>query len=443
MPPAAALKLTLPELASGTRLCQLAPLRGGSRIQGPTNRHALAFILVTVLIDSMGLGIIIPIFPKLISTIAHVGLGDAARYGAWLSFAYAGMQFLFSPLLGNLSDRFGRRPVLILSLLGMCIDYSIMGLAPDIAWLFVGRTLAGIAGASYTTAAAYIADGSPPEKRAQNFGLIGAAFGVGFVVGPGLGGLLSEFGVRAPFFASAALAAVNALYGAFVLRESLPTEHRRKFEFWRANPLGAVLSLRRFPVVLPLCSVLILMRLAHDANPSVFSYYTMLKFHWTPRQVSISLVAIGIIISIAYAVLPRLIRTIGETRAVFLGLAGGTVSFSGYAFASQGWMIYAAMLPFAAIAMVMPALNSVMSREVGPTEQGALQGAITSLGGLTSVFAPILLGNLFAYFSGPRAPVYFPGAAFAAAALCLVGAAALFALLRPHAHAQTAPQSAQ
>jgi len=394
------------------------------------SKHALAFIFVTVLIDSMGLGITIPVWPKLITALAHVGLDDAARTGALLSFAYAGMQFLFAPALGNLSDRFGRRPVLILSLVGIAIDYMIMGVAPTVGWLFLGRTLSGMAGASYTTAAAYIADISPPEKRATNFGLIGAAFGVGFVIGPALGGLIGEYGVRLPFFVSAGLAALNALYGLFVLHESLPAERRRKFELWRANPLGALIVLRRFPTVLPLCGVLILMRLAHDANPTVFSYYTMLKFHWTPAQVGASLMAIGVVVTVAYSTLPRLALRFGEGRSVYLGLAGGAFSFAGYAFASKGWMIYAFMLPFGLVSMVMPALNAIMTREVGPESQGELQGALASGGSLTSVFAPLLLGNLFAVFSSPGAPVYFPGAAFLAAALCLVLAAGVFALIR-------------
>jgi len=411
--------------------------------QSPASRHALAFIFVTVLIDAMGLGVIIPVWPKLLTILAHEGLHDAARTGAYLAFAYAGMQFLFAPVLGNLSDRFGRRPVLIVSLVGICIDYTIMGLAPTVGWLFLGRTLSGMAGASYSTAAAYIADVSSAERRAQSFGLIGAAFGVGFVVGPALGGLIGEYGVRLPFFLSAGLAALNALYGLIVLKESLAKDHRRKFELWRANPLGAVVVLRRFPLVLPLCGVLVLMRMAHDANPNVFSYYTMLKFHWTSAQVGYSLMAIGVVVSISYMTLPRLIRFTGERRAVYIGLAGGAISFLGYAFATQGWMIFAAMLPFALVSLVMPALNSIMSKEVGPQEQGELQGAVTSLGSLTSVFAPLLLGNLFAFFSNPAATIYFPGAAFAAAALCLVAAAGLFALIRPHAYGTAAAPSAR
>jgi MFS transporter, DHA1 family, tetracycline resistance protein len=220
-----------------------------------------------------------------------------------------------------------------------------------------------------------------------------------------------------------------------VLHESLPPERRRKFEPWRANPLGAVIALRRFPVVLPLCAVLVLMRIAHDANPVVFNYYTMLKFHWTPSQVGNSLTVVGLVIAIGYSILPRMVNRLGSARAVYIGLGGAVVSFAGYAFSTAGWMIYVFMLPFALIAMVMPALNAIMSNEVGPSEQGELQGALTSLGGLTSVFAPLLLGNLFAYFSAPGAPFYFPGAAFLAAALCLAMAGLLFAAIRPDARA--------
>jgi MFS transporter, DHA1 family, tetracycline resistance protein len=395
-----------------------------------SNRHAIVFIFITMLIDVMGLGIILPILPKLIATIGHTGMDEAARIGAALMFAYAGMQFLFAPLLGNLSDRYGRRPILILSLVGIGIDYVIMGLAPTLAWLFAGRLLSGMAGASFTTAAAYIADVSPPEKRAQNFGMIGAAFGVGFVLGPMLGGLIGHYGVRLPFLAAAALAAANAIYGAVVLKESLAPDHRRKFEAWRANPLGALIVLKRYPIVLPLCGVLILMRLAHDANPTVFSYYTMLKFGWGPREVGLSLMAVGVVTAVCYAILPRFARRIGEDRSVYIGLAGGAIAFLGYALASQGWMIFAFMLPFGLVCLVMPSLNAILARAVGPKGQGELQGALTSGGSLTSVFAPLILGNLFAWFSGPHAPVYFPGAAFAAAALFLVLAALWFAVIR-------------
>jgi len=396
------------------------------------SRYALVFIFMTIFVDMTGLGMIIPVLPKLIAELTHAGLGDAARYGGWLIFAYAGMQFLCAPAIGNLSDRFGRRPVLILALVAIGIDYTITALAPTIAWLFLARVLSGAAGASYTTANAYIADVTPPEKRAQSFGLVGAAFGLAFVVGPAMGGIIGQYGVRLPFFVSAAIAFANALFGAFVLKESLAKENRRKFELWRANPLGALVALRRFPYVLPLCIVLVLMRLAHDANPATWTYYTMLKFHWTTAQVGYSLMAMGAMTAIAYGWMTRLVipRT-GEVRAIYIGLAAGATGFAGFAFSSAGWQMYAWMLIFVLMALAMPALNAILSKEVGPDEQGELQGAITSLGSLTSIGAPLLMSYLFAWFTGPGAPVHFPGAAFLAASLCLILAAVVFAWVKP------------
>jgi MFS transporter, DHA1 family, tetracycline resistance protein len=411
--------------------------------EAKASKYALVFIFITIFIDVTGLGIIIPVAPKLIAGLAHVGLSDAARYGGWMFFVYAGMQFLFAPVIGNLSDRFGRRPVLILALVAIGIDYTITGLAPTIAWLFVARALSGMAGASYTTANAYIADVTPPERRAQSFGLVGAAFGLGFIVGPAMGGILGQYGVRLPFFVSAGLAFANALYGLLVLKESLAKDHRRKFELWRANPLGTLMALRRFPVVLPMCAVVVLMRIAHDSNPATWTYYTMLKFHWTTAQVGYSLMAVGAVVSVSYAFLPRLIRRIGETRSVYIGLAGGALSFVGYATSTQSWMLYAWMLPFAVTALIMPSLNTIMSTEVGPREQGELQGAIASIGSLTSVGAPVLMSYLFAHFTGPHAPFYFPGASFAAAALCLVLAGVVFAVVKPDLAAAEEPQSAE
>ncbi|MDE2134840.1 MAG: TCR/Tet family MFS transporter [Alphaproteobacteria bacterium] len=440
--------------------------------EGKTGKHALVFIFITIFIDITGLGIIIPVAPKLIAELAHVGLSDAARYGGWLFFVYAGMQFLFAPVIGNLSDRFGRRPVLILSLVAIAIDYAITGLAPTIVWLFVARVLSGMAGASYTTAGAYIADVTPPEKRAANFGLIGAAFGLGFIVGPAIGGILGEYGtrligydgahlssyaaaglafakwilgahgVRLPFFVSAALAFSNALYGFLVLAESLPKESRRKFEIWRANPLGALVALRRFPFVLPLCGVIVLMRIAHDSNPATWTYYTMLKFHWTTAQVGYSLMAVGAITALVYGGLTRVaIPLLGEVRAVYLGLAAAATAFAGYAFATEGWMLYAWMVVGSLAGLAAPALSAIMSKEVGPTEQGELQGAIASVGSLTSVGAPLAMSYLFAFFTSRAAPFYFPGAAFLAASLCVVLAAAVFAWVRPETTAAAAKSS--
>jgi DHA1 family tetracycline resistance protein-like MFS transporter len=399
-----------------------------------SNTLALVFVFITMFVDTIGLGIIIPVSPLIISQlIGHGSMSEAARWGGWLFFVFALMQFLCAPLIGNLSDRFGRRPVLIASLLALGVDYLITGLAPTIGWLFLGRFLSGMAGASYTTVNAYIADVSPPEKRAANFGLTGAAFSLGFIVGPGIGGLLGHYGLRAPFFFSAGLAFANALFGFFVLKESLAKENRRKFEWWRANPVGALHAMSRFPMILGLCAVTIFMRLAHDANPTVFTFYTMLKFHWDPSMVSYSLMAVGAMMAVVYSFLIRLvIPRIGETAAVYLGLSFGAIGFAGYAFATQGWEIFAWMLPFSLMGFAMPALNAIMSSMVGPTEQGELQGALACIGSLTSIAAPPLLTQIFAYFSGPSAPVYFPGAAFLTASLCVAAAGLVFSYVNPH-----------
>ena len=395
------------------------------------NRHALAFIFITMLVDTIGLGIIIPVTPKLITQLTGEGMSEAARWGGWLFFVYALMQFFCAPAIGNLSDRFGRRPVLIASLAMLGVDYLITALAPTIAWLFAARFLSGIAGAAYPTANAYVADVSPPEKRAANFGLVGAAFGIGFVIGPAIGGLLGQYGARVPFYASAGITFCNALYGMIVLKESLAPENRRKFEWWRANPLGALLALRRFPALLGLFGVVVLMRLGHDANPVIWTYYTMLKFNWSAAEVGYSLMVVGAMLTLVFSLLTRVIvPRIGEVRSVYLGLACGTVGFMGYAFATQGWMMYAWMAVWVLMGLSGPSLNAMMSRQVGPAEQGELQGALASLGSLTSVAAPPILSNLFGYFTSGRAPIYFPGAAFFAASLFLGLAGLVLALAR-------------
>jgi len=400
-----------------------------------TNRSALVFIFLTMLIDTIGLGVIIPVSPGIIAQLTHEPISGAARWGGWLFFAYALMQFVCAPVIGGLSDRFGRRPVLILSLLMLGVDYLITGLAPTIVWLFVGRILSGMAGASYSTVNAYIADISPPEKRAANFGLVGAAFGLGFILGPALGGFVGEhFGLRAPFFVAAGLSVANALFGLIVLKESLPPERRRKFEWRRANPLGALKALSRYPALILLFAMLVLGQLAHDSLPSTWSYYTMLKFGWGPGDVGLSLVAIGILTAISFAVLPRvLVPRIGQAKCVYLGLACGALAYAGYAISTQVWMFYAWMIVFTFGGVANPAMSAILSEQVGPDQQGELQGVIASITSLTSVGAPLLMTSLLAWFSGPHAPVYFPGAAFMTAALCELGGLALFFLARRRA----------
>lgn len=399
-------------------------------------RHALAFVLVTMLVDTIGLGIVIPVMPQLIATLGHGSYSDAARWGGGLMFVYALMQFLCAPVMGNLGDRYGRRPVLILALIALGIDYLVSALAPTLGWLFVARLLSGAAGATYPTVNAYIADITPPERRSVNFGLTGAAFGVGFILGPAIGGIVGQhYGPRAPFVVAAAIAGLNALYGAFVLAESLPPERRRAFEWWRANPLGSIVALRRFPALAPMLAVLVLMRFAHDSNPSVWSYYVMLRFHWSAADVGNSLALVGVALAVVMGLLTRvLIPRIGEPRAVVLGLASAGLACTGYAFAPNSLVLCLCIPFFALFGLASPALNGLMSRSVPDTEQGELQGAMASLGGLTSIFAPPALTQVFGYFTGPRSPWYFPGAAYLLAAACLYAAAAMFmAARRRHA----------
>jgi len=413
-------------------------------VTAQSNRLALAFIFVTAMIDSIGLGIIIPVWPKLIAELAHEDIAGAAWWGQWIGFVYAGMQFLCAPFIGNLSDRYGRRPVLIASLLALALDYTIMGFAPTLAWLFIGRFLSGVAGASYPTVGAYVADVTPPEKRASGFGVIGAAFSVGFVIGPAMGGLLGEFGSRVPFFAAAALAFANALFGLLVLKESLAKQNRRNFEWWRANPAGALHAMRRFPMIFGMMAVIVLVRLAHDSNPVLFAYYVMLKFHWSPAMVGAALAVVGVSLGMVYMFLIRIVTPkIGETNSVYLGLLGGAVAFAGYAFAGSTAAMFVFTAVFAVFGFAGPALNAIMSKTVGPKEQGELQGALTCVGSLTSVAAPVILTQIFFYFTRATAPIYFPGAAYLAASIFLLAASLLFTRIRAQTTADAVPEAAE
>lgn len=385
---------------------------------------ALGFIFITVLIDVTGLGIIIPILPDLLEHMIHGDLGKAAVYNGWLTFAYAGMQFLFAPILGNLSDKFGRRPVLLFSLLGFGIDYLFQGFAPSIGWLFVGRILAGITGASFTTATAYIADISTPEKRSQNFGLVGAAFGLGFIIGPSLGSLLGHFGLRVPFFVAAGLSLLNCLYGYFILPESLDKTNRRAFDWKRANPIGSFKMLGKYPVIQGLVLSLVLVYIAGHSLQSTWTYYNMQKFGWDKILVGISLSFVGLMVAIVQGGLIRIIiPKIGQHRGVYTGLLFYAVGFVFFAFATQGWMMFAIMVPYAFGGIAGPSIQGLISGKIPPNEQGELQGTLTSLMSATAIVGPLLMTNLFAYFTGKHAPVKFPGAPFLAAALLTFTAA--------------------
>ena len=377
-------------------------------------KAAMGFIFITLLIDVTGFGLIIPVMPKLIEQLLHItDISKASQYGGWLTFAYAFMQFIFAPILGNLSDKYGRRPVLLFSLFGFGIDYLFLSFAPSIAWLFVGRLIAGVTGASFTTASAYIADISTPENRAQNFGMIGAAFGLGFIVGPLIGGLLGELGPRVPFFVAAGLALTNWLYGYFVLPESLDKEHRRPFEWRRANPLGSLLQLKKYPGVGGLIVSLVLIYLAAHAVQSNWSFFNIEKFNWSPKMIGISLGVVGLLVGAVQGGLVRVINPkIGNEKSIYFGLGLYALGLLLFAFASQSWMMFVFLIPYCLGGIAGPALQSIISGHVPPNEQGELQGALTSLMSATSIIGPPMMTNLFAYFTSTKAPVYFPGASF-------------------------------
>ncbi|MHA8049615.1 TCR/Tet family MFS transporter [Aquirufa sp. ROCK-SH2] len=379
---------------------------------------AIGFIFITLVIDVLGIGLIVPIMPTLIRGFTGGDLSTASQYSGWLMASYAIMQFFFSPILGGLSDRFGRRPIILASLFGFSIDYLILANAPDITWLFVGRLLAGITGASFTTAQAYIADVSKPEDRAKNFGLVGAAFGIGFIIGPAVGGMLGHYGVRVPFYAAAVLTFVNALYGYFVLPESLAKSNRRSFDWSRANPLGSLKHLTKYPVIASLVGGFFCLQLAGQAHPSTWSYFTMKVFNWTPTEVGYSLAFVGLIVAIIQGGLNRIILPkVGERNAVIFGLLLYGLGFVLFALATKSWMMYAFMIPFGLGGLAGPALQSLITQQVGANEQGELQGGLTSLQSITTIFGPLVASNLFAYYTSDKAPFQFPGAAFLVAGI--------------------------
>lgn len=385
---------------------------------------ALSFIFITLLIDVIGMAIIIPVFPKLIEKLIDGNISDASKISGLLLVGYAVMQFLCAPLVGNLSDKYGRRPVLLFSLLGFGIDYLFLAFAPTIGWLFLGRIIAGITGASFTTASAYIADVSSPEKRAQNFGMIGVAFGLGFILGPVIGGILGKMDTHYPFYAAAALALLNAAYGFFILPESLPKEHRRELDWKRCNPLGSLLQLKKYPSVINLSVCLFIVYFAGHAVQSVWTFYTMQKFNWNEDVVGYSLGFIGLMIAIVQGGLIRVaIPKLGQERSIWIGLMLYAVGMVLFGLANKGWMMFAYMVPYALGGIAGPALQGIMTNQVPPNEQGELQGGLTSLMSLSSIFGPWFMTYIFYYFTNANAPVHLPGAPyFVGAALMMLSA---------------------
>ena len=385
-------------------------------------KAAINFIFITLLIDVMGWGLIIPVMPDLISTLENIPVNEASPYGAWLLSVYAITQFLFAPVIGNLSDKYGRRPVLLCSLIGFGIDYLFLALAPSYGWLFIGRIIAGITGASFTTATAYIADVSTAETRAKNFGMIGAAFGLGFIIGPALGGFLAGWGIRAPFYAAAVLCLLNTLYGYFVLPESLSEEHRREFHWKRANPFGSLLLFKRYPIIGRLAFSFFLIYMAAQSVQANWSFFTMYRFQWSEKMVGLSLAAVGLLVGTVQAGLTRVINPrLGNERSIYLGLLLYSLGLVMFAFATEGWMMFAFLIPYCLGGIAGPSLQAVLTGHVPPNEQGELQGALASLMSLTTILGPLLMNNLFKFFTTGKDHVHFPGAPFLLGAIFMVG----------------------
>ena len=390
-------------------------------------KAAVGFIFITVLIDIIGFGIIIPVLPQLLQQLMHVtdrtDISAISKPAIFLTLIYGLMQFIFAPILGSLSDRYGRRPVLLFSLLGFGLDYIFLAFAPSIGWLFLGRMISGITGASITTASAYMADISNEKNRAQNFGMIGAAFGLGFIIGPMLGGLLGELGTRIPFLVAAGLALVNALYGYFVLPESLDMEHRRAFDLKRANPIGSLKNLNKYPAVFGLIIALLFIYVAAHSVQSNWSFANINKFGWTPKTIGISLAVVGVLISLVQGLLIRVVNPkLGNEKSVYIGIALYALGLTLFAFATQGWMMFLFLVPYCLGGISGPALQAIISLHVPKNEQGELQGSLTGLQSLTTIFGPSMMIGLTSYFSIKNDPshIYFPGAAFLLGALFML-----------------------
>jgi MFS transporter, DHA1 family, tetracycline resistance protein len=374
---------------------------------------AIGFIFITMLIDITGWGIIIPVIPKLISELINGDISEAAKYGGWLTFAYAFTQFIFAPLIGNLSDKYGRRPIILISLFAFALDYLLLAFAPTILWLFIGRIIAGLTGASITTASAYIADVSTPENRAKNFGMIGAAFGLGFIIGPVIGGLLGQFGSRVPFYAAAILCLLNFIYGYFILPESLSKDNRRPFEWKRANPIMAFANLKKYPSLIGLIIATFLLYVGSHAVHSNWNFYTIYRFHWDEKMVGISLGVVGLLVGLVQGGLIRWTSPrLGNEKSIYLGLALYTVGMTLFGFASQSWMMFVFLVPYCLGGIAGPAMQSVISGKVPANEQGEIQGTLSSLMSASAIIGPPMMTNTFYYFTHKEAPFQFAGAPF-------------------------------
>lgn len=393
----------------------------------PVSRHAVTFVLITVFLDMVGFGIIIPVLPTLIEQVGHVSLGEAAKIGGWMAAAYSLTQFLFGPLMGNLSDRFGRRPLLLLAILGLGLDFLLQAVAPNLGWLFVGRILAGLCGASWVIANAYIADITPPEDRGRAFGIMGAAFGMGFVIGPAVGGLLGEFGPRVPFYAAAAVSGVNLIYGFFVLPETLVPEKRRKFEILRANPFGALKIFRAYKGVLPMCAVLFSFFFFTSVYPAIWPFWGKANFGWSEWMVGITLAVFGVIMAGFQGGLSGIaVRKLGERKVVLVGLVAATIAAFGYGMAGSVAVVVVLMFIHGPEGFIHPMLTALMSKTVPEDAQGELQGGLSAITSIAMLLGTVFSAQVFGFFLSDAAPIQSPNVAFIVAGAGLVLTTGLF-----------------
>jgi DHA1 family tetracycline resistance protein-like MFS transporter len=399
-------------------------------------RRGLALVFLILLMDMMGIAIIMPVMPAYLKELTGAGPSEAVMEGSWLFIVYSAMQFLFGTFIGNLSDRFGRRPVLLFSVLSFAIDNLICAMAGSYWMLFVGRVLAGISGASYATASAYVADISTDATRARNFGLVGISFGVGFTLGPVVGGLLGELGPRVPFFVAAGIAFLNFAIALFMLPETLLKDQRRKFEWKRANPLGGLLQMRNYKGIGWVVTVMFLFWFAHVVYPIAWPFVADYRYGWSQGMIGLSLGTFGVLSAVVMGlVMPRMVKAYGEWKTALIGLIFCTVGFVGYAFAWEGWMVFVVIVVACIEGVTDPALRSISAAGVPSSMQGELQGTLNSLSSITSIGGPFLFSWLFATYTGPEASVHFPGAPYAAAGLMALAGLVVFWLRVPRTSA--------
>ena len=400
----------------------------------PVSRNAIYFILITVLLDMIGFGLIIPVLPVLIETVGGLSLAEASLVAGWMFFAYSAAQFLFGPLLGNLSDRFGRRPLLLLAILGLLLDYLLQAWAPTLVWLYIGRAISGVCGASWVIANAYIADVTTPEDRAKYYGMMGAAFGLGFVLGPALGGLLGEFGPRVPFYAAAVISGLNLIYGYFVLPETLAPANRRKFEWRRANPFGAFKVFRSYHGVVPMCIVLFSFFFFSSVYPAIWPFWGMAKFGWSTAMVGLTLAIFGLSMALAQGLLTGpLVKRFGEWNVALFGFIAAMIAALGYGFAGGLTMVVVMMLIHTPEGFIHPMLMTMMTKNVPENAQGELQGGVAAVLNVAQLAGTVFFAQMFGFFMSPKAPFHDPAMGFfiASAGLAVTFGLYLWLVKRP------------